>query len=186
MPFLPASCFNALRPSATVSLSIYELCRSVVISRKPWESERTAWKNGTSGKMEKVRSCWQIEKSNGNRKIYISEKICIYQNDYSGCMWVSFDGWVIFSFLVCLSFLHFLQWSCITIKSIFKLFFFVSLYWFPTLIWPSEALWLCLAAWPWTYFTLLGFSFLTCKWKVDSEVSSRAHMLSHLWISVSS
>lgn len=123
MPFLPASCFNVLHPSATVSLSIYELCRLVVISRKPWESERTTWKNGTSGKMEKVRSCWQIEKSNGNRKIYISEKICIHQNDYSGCMWVSFDGWVIFSFLVCLSFLHFLQWSCITIKSIFKLFF---------------------------------------------------------------
>ena len=26
------------------------------------------WKAGTSGKMEKVRTCWQIEKSTGNRK----------------------------------------------------------------------------------------------------------------------
>ena len=40
------------------------------------------WKAGTSGKMEKVRTCWQIEKSTGNRKknlkryIYKPESLC--------------------------------------------------------------------------------------------------------------
>lgn len=37
------------------------------------------WKAGTSGKMEKVRTCWQIEKSTGNRKKKRSEKVSIYK-----------------------------------------------------------------------------------------------------------
>lgn len=72
------------------------------------------WKAGTSGKMEKVRTCWQIEKSTGNRKknlkryiykpesleqLYMSLKVDFYFLSLS----------LLFFFLVYLSFLYVLQ-----------------------------------------------------------------------------
>ena len=52
------------------------------------------WKAGTSGKMEKVRTCWQIEKSTGNRKEKKkrSEKIYIYKPESLELLYVSFEG----------------------------------------------------------------------------------------------
>lgn len=58
-----------------IDLSTYELRPLAVISRKPGEGGRMTRKAGTSGKMEKIRNCWQIEKSNGNREKKVRKDI---------------------------------------------------------------------------------------------------------------
>ena len=50
------------------------------------------WKAGTSGKTEKVRTCWQIEKSTGNRKKKKDLKRYIYKPVSLELLYVSFEG----------------------------------------------------------------------------------------------
>ena len=64
------------------------------------------WKAGTSGKMEKVRTCWQIEKSTGNRKKNL--KRYIYKPESLEQLYMSLK--VVFYFLS-LSLLFFFFWS---------------------------------------------------------------------------
>lgn len=109
-------------------LSTYELCLSAVISRKPWEGGRMTWTMGISSKMEKIRTCWQIEKSTGNRgERCLKRETCtrmvitVIVSEFWWLIYIMLGlfGWlVLFSCLwgVLLSFLYFLQWSWLWVQ----------------------------------------------------------------------